>query len=77
MAGSRGQRKKDTDSEQNTDSTTNNKKPKTGEVNPELLKAVKALGIPAANPPTNTNGDEDAKAEDDDDEGGSVSNADD
>ena len=41
-------KKKDSDSEQNTSSTTINKKPKTGEVNPELLKALKALEMPAA-----------------------------
>ena len=60
---------KDTDSEQNPGSTTNNKKPKRGEVNPELLKALKVLEMPATNP-KQTNGDEAAKAEDDDHDGG-------
>ena len=76
LAGSRGQRKKDTDNKRNTINTTNNKKPKTGEVNPELLKALKALEMPVANP-KQTDGGEAAKAEDDDDEGDSVSNAED
>ena len=62
-------KKKDTDSEQNTGSTTNNKKPKTGEVNPELLKALKALEMPVENP-KKTTGDEAAKSEDDDEHGG-------
>ena len=48
----------------------NSKKPNTGEVNPELLKALKALEKPAANP-KRTKGDEAAKAEDE------VSNAED
>ena len=43
-------KKKDTDSEQHTGSTTNNKQPKTGEVNPELFKALKSLEMLAANP---------------------------
>ena len=41
---------KGTDSEQNTNNTTNNKKPQTGEVNPKLLKAWNALDMPAAKP---------------------------
>ena len=62
-------KKKDTDSEQNTGSTTNNKKPNTGEVNSVLLKTLKAVEMPVANP-EKTNGDEAAEAEGDDDDGG-------
>ena len=68
-------KKKDSDSEKNTggekETSSKTKKPKTGEVNPELFKALKALEVPVGISRTK---DED---EADKDESDSVSNAED
>ena len=54
MAGRRGQRTKDSDDKKNTggekETGSKTKKPNTGEVHPELLKALKALEMPAGKP---------------------------